>query len=256
MQVEASYISNIGKVRKKNEDSLLLNDLIISEANMDMADSLQSSAEKQIYAVADGMGGHQRGELASKTVLGVFQNQYQFVDTASDIGEVIISSKDALNKLVKDDRARYGMGTTVSGILLMNKEVFVFNCGDSRVYILKDGALDRLTRDHSVVQELFDLGTITEDEMRFHPQKNIVTSAVIADLRYDMPETDVRAVKISGDSTFLICTDGLWESIRHKELEECFKDRGRKTVQCLLERAIAAGGRDNVSAIVVSLTGL
>jgi serine/threonine protein phosphatase PrpC len=255
MRVEASYISNIGKTRIKNEDSLLVNDLLISEANMDSAALLQSSGEKLIYVVADGMGGHQRGELASKTVLQVFRKRYPGIENAVDISEVIVSSKETLNGLAEADRLKYGMGTTVSGIFLTDRESFVFNCGDSRVYLLKDGFLERLTRDHSVVQELVDFGTITEDEMRFHSQKNIVTSAVIADLGGGLPEIDVKAMKISGDSTFLICTDGLWESMRREEMEECFTDHG-KTVQCLFERAIAGGGRDNISAIVLRVTAV
>jgi serine/threonine protein phosphatase PrpC len=254
MRIEASYISNIGKTREKNEDSLLVNDLLISGANMDHAADLRSSGEKQIYIVADGMGGHQRGELASKTVLEVFRKRYQGINNAADIGEVILSAKQALNRLAEADRLTYGMGTTVSGIFLTDRESFVFNCGDSRVYHLKDGQLGRLTKDHSVVQELVDLGTITEDEMRSHSQKNIVTSAVVADLRDDLPELDVKAVKISGAGTFLVCSDGLWESLRRQEMEECFTDLG-KTAQCLFERAIAGEGRDNISAIVLRVTG-
>ncbi len=255
MRVEAGYLSNIGKTRKKNEDSLLVNDLLISEANMDRATYLKSSEEKQIYMVADGMGGHQHGELASKTVLEEFKKRYPGIENAADISEIIVSAKETLNGLAGKDRLKYGMGTTVSGIFLTDKGSFVFNCGDSRVYLLKDGFLERLTKDHSVVQELVDFGTITEDEMRFHSQKNIVTSAVIADLLGGLPEVEVNAVKISDGSTFLICTDGLWESMRREEMEECFPDR-RKTVQCLYERAIAGEGRDNISAIVLRVTGV
>lgn len=255
MQVEAGYLSNIGKTRKKNEDSLLVNDLLISEANMDRAAYLKSSGDKQIYIVADGMGGHQHGELASKTVLEEFKKRYPGIENAADISEVIVSAKETLNGLAGKDRLKYGMGTTVSGIFLTDRGSFVFNCGDSRVYLLKDGFLERLTKDHSVVQELADFGTITEDEMRFHSQKNIVTSAVIADLLGGLPEVEVNAVKISDGSTFLICTDGLWESMRREEMEECFTDRG-KTVQCLYERAIAGEGRDNISAIILRVTGV
>jgi protein phosphatase len=255
MRVEASYISNIGKTRKKNEDSLLMNDLLISEANMDRAAYLQSSAEKQIYIVADGMGGHERGELASKTVLEEFKKRYPGIENEADVSAVISAAKETLNGLAKEDGLKYGMGTTVSGIFLTDKGSFVFNCGDSRVYLLKDVFLERLTKDHSVVQELVDFGTITEDEMRFHSQKNIVTSAVIADLLGGPPEADVKAIEISGDGTFLICTDGLWESMSRQEMEGCFTNRG-KAVQCLFERAIAGEGRDNISAIVLRVTGV
>lgn len=251
MRVDACYISNIGKAREKNEDSLLVNDLLVSGVNMERPARVQSSRAGQIYVVADGMGGHQRGEVASRTVLQVFKKRYRYIQNAGDIGEIILYSKETLHMFARDDRNNYGMGTTVSGIFFGEKEAFVFNCGDSRVYRLLGGSLDRLTKDHSVVQELVDFGTITEEEMRFHPQKNIITSALIADPRGSMPEFDVKTVSISGDTTFLICTDGLWESMKRKDMDECFTDQER-TAQCLFDRAISGGGMDNISFIVLN----
>ncbi len=250
MRTEASYISNIGRTRKKNEDSLLINDILVSEADMDREAYLQSSDEKQIYVVADGMGGHQMGEFASRSVLEVFRQRYLDIENEADINDVVFSARDALDRLAVDVNLGYGMGTTVSGIFFSRNGIFVFNCGDSRVYILKDGSLKRLTKDHSLVQELVDLGTITESEMRFHPQKNIVTSAVVAGWRAGLPNVDVKTMKISGDSTFLICTDGLWESMGNREMEDCFRDQ-KKITECLLKGAIAGGGRDNISSIVI-----
>ncbi len=250
MRVDACYISNIGKAREKNEDSLLVNGLLVSGVNMDKPLSMQSAETGQIYVVADGMGGHQRGEVASRTVLQVFKKRYREIKKAGDISEIMWYSKETLNIAARDDRNSSRMGTTVSGIFLADKEAFVFNCGDSRVYRLQGGSLERLTRDHSVVQELFDLGTITEDEMRFHPQKNIITSALIADLLGSMPEFDVKTISVSGDTTFLICSDGLWESVKREDMEKCFKDQ-KKTAECLFDRAISGGGRDNISAIVL-----
>ncbi len=255
MHVNGCYISNIGKVREKNEDSLLVNDLLVSGVSMDRPECVQSYKARQIYVVADGMGGRQRGEVASKTVLQVIKKRYRDIRKAGDISEIMSLAKENLNTIARDDRNNYGMGTTVSGIFLTDKEAFLFNCGDSRVYRLQEGSLEKLTRDHSVVQELFDFGMITEDEMRFHPQKNIITSAVIADLRDSPPEFDIRALSISVDSTFLICTDGLWESVKREEMEGCFIDQ-EITLQCLFERAVSAGGTDNISAIVLRVAGL
>ncbi len=254
MHADASYISNIGNAREKNEDSILVNDLLVSDVSMDIPGFIRSSEENQIYIVADGMGGHQRGEVASRTVLQVFKKRYREVRNAGDIGKIMLLSKETLNTTARDDIHNYGMGTTVSGILLAGKEAFLLNCGDSRVYLLQGGSLEKLTRDHSVVQELLDFGTITEEEMRFHPQKNIITSAVIADLRGGQPDFDVRTLSISADSTFLICTDGLWESLRRQEMGACFADQ-ESAVQCLFYRAITSGGRDNISAIVLRVAG-
>ncbi len=255
MRIDSCYISNIGNAREKNEDSVLMNDLLVSGVSMDRPQFMRSSEKSQIYFVADGMGGHQMGEVASRTVLEVFKKRYRDVRNAEDIGEIMLLSKHALNTIARDDIQNYGMGTTVSGILLAGKEAFLLNCGDSRVYRLQDGSLEKLTRDHSVVQELFDFGAITEDEMRFHPQKNIITSAVIADLQGGRPDFDVKTITVSPDSTFLICTDGLWESLRRQEMEGCFTDQER-AAGCLFDKAISAGGRDNISAIVFRVAGL
>jgi serine/threonine protein phosphatase PrpC len=254
LRTEASYISNIGRVRKSNEDSLLLNGLLLSGGNMEKTGRVASSAPIQIYAVADGMGGHQKGEVASRTVLEVLGDKYLTIRDTQDLTDSILSAKAALNWLVERDRDSLGMGTTVTGLLVSEGKCFLFHCGDSRLYHLADRSLEKLTRDHSLVQLLFDEGVITEDEMRSHPQKNILNSALMGDLQSTLPEVEVYEIDCSGRATFLLCSDGLWESVGRNDMEDCFLAH-KDEVACLFDKAMSSGARDNISVIVLKISG-
>jgi serine/threonine protein phosphatase PrpC len=253
VRVEACYVTNVGKIRKNNEDALLLNDLVVSETNQERVVCVASSEERQIYAVADGMGGHQRGEVASRTVLEVLKDKYEAVEGAEDIADIMKSAKSALNWLVEKDRESYGMGTTATGLFIGAGRCFLFHCGDSRLYRLRGAALERLTNDHSLVQRLLDEGVISEEEMRTHPQKNILTSALIGDLQSAFPIMEVREVHLAGRETFLLCSDGLWESVGRPDMEDCFQPPHGEA-ECLFNKAMASGARDNISLIVVKIS--
>lgn len=253
MRVEACYITNVGKIRKNNEDSLLLNNLVVSETNLERVGCVASSEERQIYAVADGMGGHQRGEVASRTVLEMIKDKYVAVEDTGDLIDIMKSAKSALNWLVEKDRDSYGLGTTATGLFVGAGRCFLFHCGDSRLYRLKGDVLERLTKDHSLVQRLLEEGVITEEEMRTHPQKNILTSALIGDLQSASPTLEVREVSLSGRETFLLCSDGLWESVGRPDMEKCFMPLHGEA-ECLFDKAMASGARDNISLIVVKIS--
>jgi serine/threonine protein phosphatase PrpC len=251
MVVNACYISNTGIVRRNNEDSILVNTVLISEADMEKAECTKIEGEKLLYIVADGMGGHQKGEVASRTVLDTFREKYGQIDKER-IGDMIRLAKQSLNRLAEADPNSFGLGTTVAGVLFAGGNAFVFNCGDSRVYRMKDTELKRITRDDSFVQELVDAGVITEEEMRTHPQKNIITSAITGDLRSEIPSFSVREIKVVKGDRFLLCTDGIWESMGHDELEGCFLGNDlKRTVECLKRRTTENGARDNFSSIVL-----
>jgi protein phosphatase len=252
VRVEALYITNIGKIRKNNEDSLLLNNMVLSEMSVEKAGCVESFDERQIYAVADGMGGHQRGEVASRTVLEVLKDRYAAAQGAEDVLDMLKSSKSALNWLVEKDRESYGLGTTATGLLMGAGRCFLFHCGDSRLYRLNGRVLERLTKDHSLVESLFDDGVISEEEMRSHPQKNILTSALIGDAQSAFPKMEVREIHLSDRETFLLCSDGLWESVGRREMEECFLPL-KGEAGCLFDKAMAAGASDNVSLIVLKI---
>lgn len=219
MLIRASYITNTGNLRTNNEDGLLLNNLLVSDHSMDQPEYSIVEEEKFIYIVADGMGGHQKGELPSKAVLEVFKENYTTVNKAEDISRAIGLAKKKLNDIVKKDSSALGMGATIAGMAIKGDRAIVFNCGDSRVYRFNAGFLERLTRDHSIVQGLVDSGVISENSMRFHPQKHIITSAVAGDLKDELPEIYIKEIPIRKGQVFLLCTDGVWEDMDIEEME-------------------------------------
>jgi len=251
--VNACYVSNTGRVRRNNEDSILVNELLISEADMERTECVRTEGDRLIYIVADGMGGHQKGEVASKTVLNIFKEKNDRV-VKEQIMDIMRLAKESLNKIAEIDGQSLGLGTTISGMSLSDVDAFVFNCGDSRVYRLKDREIERITRDDSVVQELADAGIITEDEMRTHPQKNILTSSVIGDLRSDLPTFSVGQLRVKKGEVFLLCTDGVWESMSHSNVDDCLSGKDLKeTVTRLAEKTIESGARDNFSIIALEI---
>jgi PPM family protein phosphatase len=252
MLIDACYVTNTGKVRKNNEDSLLLNGTLV-RGSMSGTGSERSEGDRQVYMVADGMGGHAKGEVASGTVLNVFKERYADLDSAEHITEVLQAAKERLNNLVEKDQSTFGMGTTVAGMFFTKAKAFVLNCGDSRVYESADH-LRKITKDHSLVQELVDSGTITEEETRTHPQKNIITSALMGDLRRGLPLYSLEETRIMKGQKFLLCSDGLWESLGDRHMAECLGKKGIKEgLECLFRDTLAAGASDNVSIILLQV---
>lgn len=250
MLIKACYITNSGNLRTNNEDCLLLNDLLVGGISMDQPEYHMVEGDKFINMVADGMGGHQKGELASKAVLEVFKENYVMVDKEDDIGHLIGIAKKKLNDIVSEDCSALGMGTTVAGMSIKGNRAIVFNCGDSRVYRLNAGFLEKLTRDHSVVQGLVDSGVISENSMRSHPQKHIITSAVAGDLKDELPEIYIKEIPLRKGQIFLLCTDGVWEGMDIEEMEGCLKEGDlAASVGCTFKKSMDSG-RDNLSVIV------
>lgn len=255
MLIEACYVTNTGKVRRNNEDCLLLNETVVG-GNMRRVECAKSEGDRLFYMVADGMGGHARGEVASSTVLTVFKERYAKLDNAEHITEALLSAKERLNNMAEKDHDAFGMGTTVTGMFFSGAKAFILNCGDSRVYGCGD-RLRKLTKDHSLVQELVDSGTITEEEMRTHPRKNIITAALIGDSSSGLPAYSLEETRIMEGQKFLLCSDGLWESLSDRHIAECIGGKEiEEGAKCLFQQTLAAGASDNVSIILLQVTSV
>ena len=145
------------------------------------------------------------------------------------------------------------MGTTVVGAVVRKNRACIVHVGDSRAYSFSKGNLQRLTTDHSVVQELIDRGDITEEEARNHPHKNVITRAVGVQ---DMVDVDVSFLDLPEDSTLLFCTDGLTNFVREEEISECLSQySGETLLDLLIEKALAGGGGDNVTVALIENGG-
>lgn len=231
-------LSHRGTVRPKNEDRIY------------------SSQKKDLLIIADGMGGHNAGEIASK--LAIERSKYyirtkreKYDDTDDGIKDLIKDSIEYANKYIimsQKDQSLKGMGTTIIVAYIRNDKVYIGHVGDSRLY-LSNNSFAQITTDHSLVQELFDMGSISKEELENYPNKNIITRA----LGYsEKIEVDTFILKIKKDDTLLLCTDGISNMISDKEMFEVIKisDSPQKCAKLLIDMANENGGKDNISVII------
>lgn len=205
--------------------------------------------------VCDGMGGAAGGSVASERLSKMLE-EYLFVNNenkAIDCENVILSAIDTANgdiySMSQKERSLSGMGTTVSGVTVKDDLCTAYNIGDSRVYVLRAGTLTQITEDHSVVQQLYRQGAISEEEMALHPQKNLITRAVgvTKEVRADVSEINLQR----GDMV-LCASDGLTNFVSKDEIIEIMGDEDFFHIpEKLIERALNNGSTDNVTAVVL-----
>ncbi len=212
-------------------------------------------AMSPVFAVADGMGGHSAGDLASGIVVRrLSELAGEGFGAARSIDRALQAASDDIGMISGD--TEFGVGTTVTGALLVLSEgdpcFTVFNVGDSRVYGFANNELTQITTDHSVVQELVEAGTLTRDEADHHPDSNIITRAVGFS---SVPDVDYWTIPVRSGMRLLLCSDGLTKELGDERIRSHLA-AGRepdKTARALIDAAVAAGGRDNVTVIVVDV---
>ena len=228
----AAGLTDPGLTRTGNEDSMLL--------------------EPPLYAVADGMGGHRAGEVASRdAVVALLSNAPREAD-AKALARAVRAANRAVIESAAKSRTRTGMGTTLTAAMVDGTHVLVAHVGDSRAYLLHDGALTRITEDHSIVADLVRQGAITEEDARFHPQRSVITRALGSDP--DMV-ADVYEVRATPGDRLLLTTDGLTGMLPDDFIAELL-DPARTPEEAaakLVEAANRAGGYDNITVVIVDL---
>lgn len=222
--------TDVGLVREHNEDSLAVN--------------------PPLYAVADGMGGHAAGEVASEIAIQTLVANAPETPDGDDLARAVVAANHAIIRAVHEGIGRKGMGTTMTAAMLSGKRLVIAQVGDSRAYLLHEGSLQRITRDHSLMADLIDSGQITPEEAKTHPQRSVITRALGSD-----PSTlpDIYEMNVSAGDRLLLCSDGLSGMVDDPLLESTLariKDPQR-CAAALVNEAITAGGHDNVTAIVV-----
>lgn len=223
-----------GRVRPLNEDALL--------------------AYPPVFLVADGMGGHEAGDVASRLAVEEFsQLSGQGAATMEDVHACFHRTARRLAEVVGADRVA---GTTVAGVVVAELDGgaywLVFNIGDSRVYRLADGQLEQISVDHSVVQDLLDAGDLSPAEAAVHPERHVITRAVGGGLA---PEPDYWLIPAGPGDRLLICSDGLTSEVPDAGLRTILLEREdpQQAAHALVRAALDGGGRDNVSAVVVDV---
>src|SRR6185436_14337247 len=226
--------SDTGRARRENEDSFF--------------------ARSPMFAVADGMGGAQAGEVASQVAVEVLQQGLPEHDGSVEqrLRELVEEANARINTLSRTDDQRAGMGTTLTLAYVGEHELSVAHVGDSRLYRLREGMFERLTDDHTLVEELVRQGKLTPQEADHHPQRSIITRALGPEAAV---EADSHTWPARDGDVYLICSDGLTSMISERQVGELLaaapslSDAGRK----LVDAANAAGGRDNITVILFRL---
>lgn len=235
--MKSALRTDIGKVRASNEDA-----------------SLILGGPYPLYAVADGMGGQRGGEVASALAVEGVAEALGGLRPSEDALRRCVS---AVNRRIFDQQRREealrGMGTTLTILWEGEEQVLLAHVGDSRAYLLRDGALEQVSRDHSLVAELLQSGALTPEEAAEHPYRHVITRAVGTERRV---LCDISVLKRRPKDRWLLCSDGLSEHLGHAEILELLGEADlEQAAQGLVDRALAAGGRDNVTVIVLEVEG-
>ncbi len=228
---EEAHRTDTGRQRHANEDSYF--------------------ARAPLFAVADGMGGAQAGEVASRIAAGAFEKRGQVSAEEPAEGQLEAIAQSAnreIHQLAQEDSSRAGMGTTLTSALVRGDEVALGHVGDSRAYVLRDGQLKRLTKDHSLVEELRRQGRLTEEQAEEHPQRSIITRALGPEPSVNV---DTMTFPAKDGDVFLLCSDGLTTMVSDDEIRQILVEaRGlRSAVNKLVDAANRGGGRDNITAV-------
>ncbi|SHJ58340.1 Stp1/IreP family PP2C-type Ser/Thr phosphatase [Tepidibacter formicigenes] len=248
--MEYKILSDIGNLRKQNED--FCGGEIISDDNEEIG----------IFIIADGMGGHKKGEVASKLAV---ENTLYFLrknlikcnyEDENEITSILKQSYNYANTIVYRtslyEKEHEGMGTTLTTALVYNDNLYVANIGDSRCYLFRNGRLEKITNDNSLIQELIDKGAITEDEALTHPQRNVITRAIGTD---EYIKIDFYKENVTKNDKILLTTDGLTNSVPIEDMEKVLNSTIDLDSCCtkLISLAKDKGGHDNISVICISI---
>lgn len=227
-----AFRTDVGKVRANNQDAPIV------------------SEKLRLYGVADGMGGHKGGEVASTSarddLLRELEGKTPSVATLSGAIEEV--NRQIYHQQEHDD-ALTGMGTTLSVLWMSDNFVYIGHVGDSRVYLLRDGEFKQMTLDHSLVEQLVREGVLTEEEAQNHPMRNIITRAIGTD---ESVEVDVVVEERRKGDLWLACSDGLHGLVDDHQMRDALRQYApEKAADVLLKAALDAGGRDNVTLVIV-----
>jgi serine/threonine protein phosphatase PrpC len=239
----AAGATDIGQKRKTNQDSICL------------------YPQKKLFMVADGMGGHNGGDIASQMSVKLMP---EFVESHPEmkVEDVIRESVLHINRSIythgQEHQELKGMGTTITGVMFDGANINIANVGDSRTYMVNHGKLYQMTRDHSLVQEKLNLGIYDREGAKADPQKNVLIRTVGFEPEI---EVDVYQYKVSKNDIFIMCSDGLHGKVSDEDIihivnqnipsaENAMQEDLEKTVKQLIDQANANGGQDNISVII------
>lgn len=237
VEVVSSYYGSrteIGNVREHNEDSL--------------------TVLPPLFAVADGMGGHEAGEVASEITINTLNDLAPQSADAEALARAVVAANLNVIKAPSQGAGREGMGTTLTAAILEKERLVIAQVGDSRAYLLHNGSLQQLTRDHSLMADMIEAGQLTEAEARVHPNRSVITRAIGSDPHM---QPDLYELNVETGDRLLLCSDGICGMIEDHEIASIMRQApsAQSCADQLVEAALAAGGFDNATAVVVDVEG-
>ena len=243
MELEVGQGTHTGMIRTGNEDSFF------------------SDLPHGLFVVADGMGGHAAGEVASEMAVQILSDELRDAHVLAEdaarrlVEQSVQRANQAIYQRTLTEVDKQGMGTTVCVLLVRGRKYLIGHVGDSRIYVLRDGVLRQLTKDHSYVQEQVDAGVLTPEQARYHPYSNVITRCVGANTDV---QPDLYMGEIQGGDTFLIASDGLTGMVDDRRLQQLLQARAsaQRVVDALIAEANGRGGLDNITAIVVRVVSV
>ncbi|MGQ9779103.1 MAG: Stp1/IreP family PP2C-type Ser/Thr phosphatase [Bacillota bacterium] len=203
-----------------------------------------------LFLVADGLGGHRAGEVASRIAVEEILAAMEGREPLVELRAGFLAANEAIRAYAMANPECYGMGTTVAALLFLDGHACIAHIGDSRVYLYRSRRLVLLTRDHSLVEELVRQGSLSEDEARNHPQRSVLTRALGTT---ETPQVEYAELELEKGDVFLLCTDGLTGELEEKEIESVLATDGHPQAKAerLVEMAKRHGGADNITVVVV-----
>lgn len=236
--MKISSATSVGKVRPVNEDAFFV--------------SPPDDSGSLLAIVADGMGGHNAGEVASSEAINVIKDVV--LDNEHNAKEMLTQAINSANSTIYnmslDKKSLFGMGTTITACLIEKDKVTAAQVGDSRLYLIRDGMIIQITKDHSLVEMLIENGSITKEDAKHHPQKNVITRAIGTDKEVS---ADIYEFSICEGDIILLCSDGLVNMVEdEKILSVITRTKSfEETADKLVAEAENAGGSDNITVILI-----
>jgi PPM family protein phosphatase len=232
MKATVAARSDVGQVREGNEDAYLV--------------------EEPLFGVADGMGGHVAGDVASQTAVSIITEKASGTARPDVLSELLKEANTAIWEKAQSDPSLHGMGTTCTLLLLEDDQAFFAHVGDSRAYLLRDGDLSQLTEDHTLVQRMVKEGRLKREDASLHPQRSIITRALGVDPQVDV---DTFEIQLQEGDRLLLCSDGLTSMVADKRIEEILAEEAdpQRAGDRLIGLANEAGGEDNITVVIVDI---
>jgi serine/threonine protein phosphatase PrpC len=258
--VSLACLTDKGRVRPGNEDAFVIADLDAGEITSTPGELLTPAIDKSdlLIAVADGMGGAQAGEVASRLAVEQLVRKFRAPAQAGTVEERLRDGMKSANRAIRhaseENQAYWGMGATMTAAFIHQGQAYIGQVGDSRAYLIRNGQLQQVTKDQSLVQALIDVGQLTEDEAARSPQRHVILQALGT---RDEIEPEMSIITLARGDHLLLCSDYLMQKVSGVEMLDTVRDAGPLTDACarLVALANERGGEDNITLIIARFDG-